>query len=106
MELSALRVFFAKRGNESRQERLRRRIAGAPGEPPSGSGQGGWAAAHGPGGEGLGTRAVDVEVQVPHALILLAETPGPGLAKTYSSRAENPTPGIELNGRPAAAMHV
>ena len=49
---------------------------------------------------------MDVEVQVPHALILLAEAPAPGLAKAYSSRAENPTPGTELNGRSAAATRV
>lgn len=49
---------------------------------------------------------MDVEVQVPHALILLAEAPAPGLAKAYSSRAEGPAHGVEPNGRPAAATHL
>jgi len=95
------------------QERLRRRVAAAADAPPPGGAPpapGG--APPRPGGEAPAPRprAVDVEVQVPHALILLTLAPGPGLAKQYSGQ---PVPLVaggaaraERNGAPANAPPV
>jgi len=103
----------ARRCGACPQERLRRRVAAAVDAPLPG----GAAAALGgaplrPGGEAPAPRprAVDVEVQVPHALILLTQAPGPGLAKQYSGQpvplVAGDVPRAERNGAPAGASPV
>jgi len=64
-------------------------------------------------GAGLGpragsVRAMDVEVKVPHALILLTQALGPGLVKQQAAHASpNPDPANgQPNGRPAAGPPV